>query len=138
MEASGQAPSVPKAELRSQLETAGFECGEAAPNGDCYRLLSAAGFEISATQAARPDAAATEHVRSVRAGAVGLLASTEPIDGIDATVFRQGEYLPSDAAAAAAALAPPVLLTSSALESVPRPRRFRRTHACSLTYEYRT
>ena len=46
-----------------------------------------AGFEISATQAARPDAAATEKVRHVRKGAVGLLTSTEPVDGIDAAMM---------------------------------------------------
>ena len=43
---------VPKAELRTQLEAAGFERGEAAPNGDCYSLSAMAGFELSAAKAA--------------------------------------------------------------------------------------
>jgi len=99
-------PPVPRAELRSQLSAAGFERGEAAPDGDCFPLSAMAGFEISAVQAARPDAAASEQVRGVRAGAVGIITGDEPIDGVPVEIFRESEYLPRDADAASAALAP--------------------------------
>eukprot|EP00966_Prymnesium_polylepis_P040165 931835-Prymnesium_polylepis.1 len=97
-------PPVPVNQLMGSLADAGFTRSTARGNGDCYLLSAMAGFEISATAAKVPTAATTAAVREARQAAVGLIGGDEPIDGIDAAVFRLGELLPEDGAAARAAM----------------------------------
>ena len=91
---SRQRPLIPSSTLSLQLAERDFKRGVAADNGDCFPLSAMAGFEISAAQARAPNSQTTDASRIVREGAIGLLTDDNPIDGIDAAVFRAGEKLP--------------------------------------------
>ena len=96
--------AVPLAELNARLADVGFSRNKAKGNGDCYVLSAMAGFEISSAAARVPKAAATKSVRAAREGAIGILTGDAAVDGIDAAVLRNSEYLPVDGAAAREAI----------------------------------
>jgi len=99
-------PPIPVATIKAQLGEVGFTRSKAKGAGDCYPLSVMAGFEITAKAAREPTAVTTASVREMREGSIGLLAGDDPIDGIEATVFRAGERLPEDAADALDSLEP--------------------------------
>jgi hypothetical protein len=86
------------------LADVGFTRSTARGNGDCFVLSAMAGFEIPAAAAKEPATSTTAAVKEVRQAAIDLIGGVDPIDGIDAAVFREGERLPHDAADARVAL----------------------------------
>jgi len=94
---SAPPPKIPFVTMEAQLGDVGFTRSEAKGDGDCYPLSVMAGFEITAEEACQPTADTTTMVRRAREGSVGLLAGDDPLDGIEAVVFRTGERLPRDA-----------------------------------------
>jgi len=94
---SAPLPKIPVVTMEAQLGGVGFTRSEAKGDGDCYPLSVMAGFEIAAEEACQPTADTTTMVRRAREGSVGLLAGDDPLDGIEAAVFRTGERLPRDA-----------------------------------------
>ena len=90
--------------VHAQLARLGFSLETAEGAGDCYVLSVLAGHEISAAQAANPNAATRQLVTQWRNAAVNLLVGSDPIDGIAASVVRVDERLPAEAAAASLAL----------------------------------
>ena len=91
-------PPIPLATIKAQLGDVGFSKAKANNNGDCYPLSVMAGFEITAKAARKPTESTTASVRETREGSISMLAGDDPIDGIEATVFRAGEGLPDAAA----------------------------------------
>jgi hypothetical protein len=99
-------PSIAQAELNGMLADVGFSKSKALGNGDCYPLSAMAGFEITASAARNPKAATTAIVRELRESSIAILTGDDPIDGIEASVFRVEEMLPEDGDECMDAMAP--------------------------------
>ena len=93
-------PPKDVSETEARLSALGWRLAAAKPNGDCAPLSISAGHEITPAQAANPSPATTEAIRVLRNEAVQLVAGTDAIAGIPASVFREAEGLPKATGAA--------------------------------------
>lgn len=80
--------------VNKALARMGFYRCEVKGDGDCLLLSIMAGAEITCNEAKEPDKCALDKVALLRRGAIDVLMSESPLDGISRAVFWAGERLP--------------------------------------------
>ena len=90
-DAGASAASVRSDVVAETLSGMGFRRCQAKSDGNCLLLSVMAGAEITPQEAQDPDSFVLEKVALLRRGAMDLLESEAPIDGIPKTTFWAGE-----------------------------------------------
>jgi len=87
--------------VRDQLTRGEYALGPAEAVGDCFLLLVLRGAgQITAAQAKDPDDETMTKINLLRVAAVELITGTAPIGGMDPSVVRDQQKLPTDSAEA--------------------------------------